>query len=159
MTAKEVREEEGKTIGRKRANEKIRSYLHPSQLETYTDSSDQRTGILGRSMRFQSVYFLGGGRREAGGEILQEGRVLFSPLGRNQEYFYFSVYSTSPFFFNEKFSFLFLALSRSASMALKSHTSSGDANSPLCPVLTQLLNKIPALAVSLWKQKYRNKIS
>ena len=36
MTAKEVREEEGKTIGRKRANEKIRSYLHPSQLETYT---------------------------------------------------------------------------------------------------------------------------
>lgn len=99
------------------------------------------------------------GRREAGGEILQEGRALFSPLGRNQEYFYFTVYSTCPFFFNEKFSFLFLALSRSASMALKSHTSSGDANSPLCLVLTQLLNKIPALAISLWKQKYRNKIS
>ena len=64
MTAKEVGEEEGKTVGRKRANGKIRSYLRPSQLETYTNNTDQRTGMLERSMRFQSVYFLGGGRQQ-----------------------------------------------------------------------------------------------
>ena len=64
MTAKEVGEEEGKTVGRKRANGEIRSYLRPSQLETYTDYTFQRTGTLERSLRFQSVYFLGGGRQQ-----------------------------------------------------------------------------------------------
>ena len=148
MTAKEVREEEGKTIGRKRANEKIRSYLHPSQLETYTTAQTKEQAYWKEAWGFSLFIFWEEG-----------GRVLFSPLGRNQEYFYFNVYSTCPFFSEEKFSFLFLALSRSASMALKSHTSLGDANSPLRLVLTQLLNKIPALVISLWKQKYRNKIS
>lgn len=49
MTVKEVGEEEGKTIGRKRANEKIRSHLHHSQLETYANNTDPRLGMLGLS--------------------------------------------------------------------------------------------------------------
>lgn len=35
------------------------------------------------------VCFLGGGRQE--GEMLQGGSALFSPLGRNQGYFYFTL--------------------------------------------------------------------
>lgn len=74
-----AKEEEGKTIGRKKANEKIRSYLHHSQLETYTDNTDQRTGVLEPSMRFQSVYSLGGGRWEE--KYFREAEYFSVPLG------------------------------------------------------------------------------
>lgn len=94
MTVKEVGEEGEKTIGRKRANEKIRSYLHHSQLETYTNNRDPRMGMFRRNPRDFDLFILW----EKEGGMLQGGSVLFSPLGKNHEYFYCTVYSKCPFF-------------------------------------------------------------
>lgn len=71
MSVKGAGKEEEKTIGRKRANEKIRSYLHHSQLETYANNTARRIGMSELSMRFPFVYSLGVGRQEGG--ILQGG--------------------------------------------------------------------------------------
>lgn len=75
MTLKEAGEEGEKTRGRKRANEKIRSYLHHSQLETYTNNTDPRMGMFGRNTRDFDLFILweeeGGkeGRRNASGRL------------------------------------------------------------------------------------------
>ena len=100
------------------------------------------------------------GRREAAGEILQGGWVLFSPWGRNQEYFYFTVYSTCPFFLMRNSPFVYSPLQECLRCTDCLSHSSWDANSPQRLVLTPLLNKNPSTCLSPFgKQKYWNKIS
>ena len=140
MMVKGVGEEEGKTIGRKRANEKITSYLHHSQLETRTNPHTKEQACSNEAWGFDLFIFWeeGGGKKKhfRAAEYFSLPwvgikNILISLFTQNVPCFQWEilVFVCSPL--------------QECPPALGPCTSLVEAGSPWCPDLTLPLNKIP----------------